>query len=94
MAVPASAAQARLHPPLVLLPAPSDPVQAHTCSTDSHGLQRKDAAPRRCVWRSLRTLPHHPRLQALLEAAGLAGFPPPLGDLAVVHHRAAVLNVA
>lgn len=41
-----------------------------------------------------RTLPHHAGLQTLLEAAGLAGFPPPLGDLTLVHHRAAVLNVA
>lgn len=40
------------------------------------------------------TLPHHPSLQTLAEAAGLARFPPPLGDLALVHHGAAVLNVA
>lgn len=41
-----------------------------------------------------RTLPHHPGLQTFAEATGLAGFPPPLGDLALVHHRTAVLNVA
>lgn len=41
-----------------------------------------------------RTLPHHPGLQTFLEAAGLTGFPPPLGDLTLVHHRAAVLDVA
>lgn len=41
-----------------------------------------------------RTLPHHPGLQTFLEAAGLTGFPPPLGDLTLVRHRAAVLDVA
>lgn len=40
------------------------------------------------------TLPHHPSLQTLAEAAGLARFPPPLGDLTLIHHGAAVLNVA
>lgn len=100
--------KSRLHPPSVLLPSSSHTIQTHTCKTEnrfslsaaftlssskvntvvnSHS-ETHGISPTR------RTLPHHPGLQTFAEATGLAGFPPPLGDLTLVHHRTAVLNVA
>lgn len=39
------------------------------------------------------TFLQHPHFEAFHEAAGLAGLPPPLGDLTLVGGRAAVLDV-
>ena len=47
-----------------------------------------------CVLCVCRTLPHHPGLQTLVEAAGLTRLPPPLGDLTLAGHWTAVLHVA
>lgn len=94
--------EARLHPPPVLLPSPPHAIQTHTCKTagrsQSLSVTRLELEEQQELQRVARlrgpTLPHHPGLQTLAEAAGLARFPPPLGDLALVAHGAAVLNVA